>query len=469
MAASSTFAIGRAGESDQRIPEAPWSTAHKVAFRFAFCYFVQYIVFSVPYLLLTRLTTLQWNGKQIIELPWLTIVPWVSSHILRFTVMGIGGTYDSAYYWVQKFCYMLIAAIVTIVWSILDSKRADYAKLDAWLRLFLRLCLAYILFGYGGAKVMPFQMPPPSISRMVQPFGDLMPFHLLWAFMGYSTFYEVLCGVVEMVCSVLLLIPGMTMLGAFLSLAALGNILVLNVSYDVFVKLIPLHLALFAFYLLTPYIPRIMNLFVFNQPTKPERPMPLFHRRSLNYLLWGVQWAIGIYLAVSILLLGAKSARAFHEKATTIPLYGVWDVDEFAADGQVRPPLLTDNFRWQRIVVDSEYRLVGKKIMAFQEMNGQWFPYLASVNAQNNSISLKMMAPKEIMETTEWLTSPMATASLPDWDANISLNYTRPQPGELILQGLVNGHQLRVTLKRDDRPFLLETHKKLLVHESFFD
>jgi uncharacterized membrane protein YphA (DoxX/SURF4 family) len=470
MASSGTRAILRAGDSDQQLrTEGPWSTAHRVAFRFAFCYFAQYIFFEVPYFTLNLDHKFLWNGAPILEIPWLKIVPWVAAHILGHPITGVGATLDSSYYWIKKFSFVLIAATITLVWSILDRKPDEYSKLDAWLRLFVRLSLACTLFIYGGAKVMPSQMPPPSLSRLIQPFGNLTPFHLLWNFMGASTFYQVLCGVVEMVCGVLLLIPGMTMLGALLSLAAVGQVILLNISYDVWVKLIPIHLALFALYLLIPYTPRIMNLFVFNRPTQSERRPPLFQRRGLNYLTWGAQWAVGFYFALNTLSFSAPYAHAYHEKAMTIPLYGIWDVQEFAADGRTHPPLLTDDLRWHRVVIDSEFRSIDKLTLTFEDMNEQWFPYLAAVDENNRKISLRVLEPKEIRISTEWLTSPLAKATHPDGPANISLNYTRPEPDELTLEGLMNGHQLRMTLKKEDPQFLLETHKNRFVHEGIPD
>jgi uncharacterized membrane protein YphA (DoxX/SURF4 family) len=466
-----THAVGQPEESDRQAQAtAPWSTLHKVAFRFAFCYFAQYILFAAPYFVGTLVARkFLWNGTPVFELPWLKIVPWVAAHVLRHPISGTGATADSPYQYVKLFSFALIAAVVTLVWSILDRKRAGYSKLDQWLRLSLRLVLACAMFVYGGIKVMPSQMPPPSLARLIQPFGDLTPYHLLWNFMGSSTFYEVLCGLVEMTCGVLLLIPGMTMLGALLSLAAVGNVLILNISYDVAVKIIPMNLAVFSFYLLLPYLPRIMNLFVFNRVVQPERKAALFQRRGLNNLTWGLQWALGLYFALTTLLASATHANGHRENPQANPLYGIWDVNEFAADGQVHPPLLTDDLRWQRVVVDSESRLLGKMTLAFQGMNSQWSPYLVTLDEKNGSISLRSPKPNDIMESTEWLTSPSAAVSSPDRPANISLNYSRPQPNELILQGLVNGHQLRVTLKKEDRQFLLETHKSRWVHQDFTD
>jgi hypothetical protein len=480
MAVSDTHAIGSerainrewvqetSAPSGQTLTEAPWSAAHKIVFRFAFCYFVQYVLFDVPYFLGGLTRKFVWHDHPIVEIPWLKIVPWVGAHILGLHITGVGATLDSSYFWVKKFCFALFAAIITIVWSLLDKKRAEYSNLDTWLRVILRLILACTLFVYGGFKVAPSQMPPPSITRMIQPFGDASPFHLLWNFMGASTFYQVVCGAVEMTCSIFLLIPGMEMIGAALSLAALGQVILLNISYDVCVKLIPMHLALFAFYLFIPYIPRVMN-FVFNRTVQPEPRKPLFRDRRWNYLAWGLQWAAGLYFAVGTLIAGTAGAKGYFGRANTIPLYGIWDVDEFVVDGQVHPPLLTDNSRWKRVVVDSEFRVVDKLIIGFEDMKGQWFPYFATVDQQNNTISLKVMNADEINLATEYVTSPLVsvTTPAPDPTTKYSLNYTHPQPDELILQGQLGGHQVQATLKKENRQFMLETHKKLFVHEKF--
>jgi hypothetical protein len=440
--------------------EAPWSTAHKVTFRFVFCYFALYIAFVMPYILATFAVKgkLPWNSA-LYERVWLKVVPWVGAHILRHPIIGFGDTSDSAYDYVKLFSFILFAAIATIIWSILDRKRTEYSKLDQWLRLSVRLVLAYAMFFYGGIKVMPSQMAPASISRMIQPFGDITPYDLLWNFMGASTGYEVLCGLVEMSCGIVLLIPGMTMLGALLSLAAVGNVIVLNVSYDVAVKLIPVHFALFALYLLVPYIPQIVN-FVLNRPVQLERRAPLFRRRGLNYLAWSLQWTLGMYFIVSTLLVAGAAAKGFREGPLANPLHGIWAVDEFAANGQVRPPLLTDNLRWQRVVVDSQRTPRGKATIAVQWMSGKWSACIGALDEHNGSLVLRNGKGREI---ADWV--PSSSVDVNSCDG--TLNYTRPRADELVLQGLVNGDQLRVTLRKEDRRFLLNTYKFGWVHETY--
>jgi hypothetical protein len=446
-----------------------WSAAHKVGFRFAFCYFALYLLFAAPSFLGSVTGQLRWHGTPIFEIPFLKIVPWVAAHILRYPVTDMGFSADSPYQYVKIFSFALVAVIATGVWSILDRQRATYTRLDQWLRVTLRTVLACTLFIYGGFKVIPTQMPAPSLTRMVQPYGDLTPFHALWNFMGSSHGYEILCGVVEVACGAFLLIPGMTMLGALLSLGAIGNVLVLNISYDVPVKIVPTHLCLFAFYLLLPYVPRIMNLFVFNRNIERERRSPLFQRRSLSYIAWGIQWALGSYFLVATLVASDSGAKVYRERVSANPLYGMWVVDEFAVDGQMRPPLLTDNLRWQRIVVDYEPRLPGTLTFAVEGMNGHWSPYFATLDEQKSSFRLRSPHSNDISEATEWRPSSWVDVNPCEGIANVSLNYSRPRPDALVVEGVVNGHQLRVTLEREDREFLLNTHKYRLVHETLFD
>jgi len=55
-----------------------------------------------------------------------------------------------------------------------------------------------------------------------------------------------------------------------------------------------------------------------------------------------------------VALSGASTTRQQLDRMPlTNPFYGIWSVDEFAADGEVRPPILTDNLRWQRVIFDS--------------------------------------------------------------------------------------------------------------------
>ena len=81
--------------------------------------------------------------------------------------------------WVTAFCALMIATAATVVWSLLDRHRENYAELHKWFRLFVRFALAEQMFAYGIARVFLVQMGYPSLTRLVQPFGTFSPYGVL--------------------------------------------------------------------------------------------------------------------------------------------------------------------------------------------------------------------------------------------------------------------------------------------------
>jgi hypothetical protein len=442
--------------SGLRLAESRWGTTHKVAFRFAFSYLFLYLF---P---LSGTLAWLWSGlpKPVAtyETLWHKTVVWFAAHILslRYPITifpEVNGGSDTTYDYVKSLCFVLIAALATVVWSLMDRNGLTYSKLDQWLRVYVRVVLAFALLSYGGGKLIPTQMPPPSLSTLMQPFGDLTPYRLSWSFIGASTGYEIFCGAVEVLGGVLLLIPGTTMLGALVSLGAMGNVFMLNMCYGIPVKFWAGHLILFATFLLLPDVRRLVNLFVLNRTAEPEPRPALFRRRWMNYSVWGIQWALGIYLIV-ITLSGASTGRQqVNSMPLTNPLYGIWSVDEFTADGQVHPPLLTDNLRWQRLIFNSNQTLT------IQEMNGRFSSYAAAMDTHKNTLLLKGIKTAVTSSPwwSEWHLGPVTYDAAPRWRADMELSYSRPQADAMILEGLMNGHRLRVTLKKEERQFVLKT------------
>src|SRR5258708_3941510 len=132
----------------------------------------------------------------IYEAVWHRMVPWVGAHVLRLgdaiTILPeMSGGSDTTYDSVRVVCCALLAMLATIVWSLMDRKRATYSTLDQWLRLYVRVALACVLFTYGANKLVPAQMPPPTLSTLMQPFRDLTPYRLSWTLLRPSSPYHV--------------------------------------------------------------------------------------------------------------------------------------------------------------------------------------------------------------------------------------------------------------------------------------
>ncbi len=197
-------------------PEAPahWNPALLIAFRFAFSYFVLYC-FPFP------LGFLPWTDKPAgwYEALWHKVVPWVAQHWLRLaqpiTVFS-NGSGDTTYDYVKVLCFLALAALAAIAWSVLDRRRGNYTRLHHWLRFYVRLTLGATLLSYGGYKVIPSQFPPNWQWRYLESYGDSSPMGILWTFMSASRSYTIFTGAVEMLGGILLFVPRLATLGALL-------------------------------------------------------------------------------------------------------------------------------------------------------------------------------------------------------------------------------------------------------------
>src|SRR5207249_5821296 len=108
----------------------------------------------------------------------------------------------------------------------------------------------------------------------------------LWASIGASQPYQVFTGVVEVLGGLLLLAPRTTLLGATICLASMTQVFILNMTYDVGVKILSFQLVLMSLFLLAPDFPRLANVFFRNDPCTEH---PLFPTRHANKIALAFQ------------------------------------------------------------------------------------------------------------------------------------------------------------------------------------
>jgi len=409
-------------------PPAHWNAGLRFGFRFAFSYFVLYC-FPFP------LGALPYTGKpaEWYELGWHKVVPWVAQHWLHLAqpiTIFSNGSGDTTYDYVKVLCFLVLAAVATIVWSVLDRKRTNYVRLHQWLRFYVRITLGATMLSYGGYKVIPSQFPPPWQWRYLQTYGESSPMGILWTFMGASKSYTIFAGVVEMLGGILLFLPRLATLGALIGVAAMANVFILNMSYDVPVKLYSFHLLVFGVFLVLPEMRRLSQFFVFNRSTKPA-PAELRFRR--NWLYRGsliAQLAAGLFFGGYALYTSHQQLKSFTtgDFAVKAPLYGTWTVDEFSVNGQARPQLLTDDLRWQKVIFDLNTSL------AAQGMDGKIVRFGAKMDTGKKTI--------ELIKRTD-----------AKWKG--SLNYELPTPQTMVLSGSLGDQKIQIKLHHLDSKYLL--------------
>ncbi|HEU0030545.1 MAG TPA: DoxX family protein [Kofleriaceae bacterium] len=319
---------------------APWSVPKRIAFRFGVVLAALYMV-PLPLGLIPGTQSLAEAAQK--PLAWLVV--WFAD-----TVLGVGepaveptGAGDTLFGWVMMLVLVILAAIGCAVWSAIDRERTAYPRLAALAHVALRYLLAWTLFSYGFVKLSQF--PTPSASRLDGTIGEMSPMGLLWTFMGYSTPYKVFAGICEIVPGILLLWRRTATLGALLAIAVLTNIVMLNMSYDVPVKLYSMQLVAIGLVIAAPQLRRVAAALLGHAvPEVPSRPRLSPKRERVR-------------LAIKLAVVAMLAYQVFDQlTSNTRPapnaLDGIWIVETWRADGVEHPPRLDDAVRWRKLAIN---------------------------------------------------------------------------------------------------------------------
>lgn len=265
------------------------------------------------------------------------------------TPTGSGDTMDD---WILLFTWVGVALAGCIAWSLLDRKRNNYILLNYWLKVGIRYYVAIVVFSYGISKIFALQMPSPSITQMYTELGDYSPMGLTWLFVGYSVPYQVFGGIMEAFAAILLSIRRTQLLGSLLMLGTLANVVMLNFSYDIPVKLFSSELLLLTLYLVTNEQKRLLDFFVRNTEVKPSEREVMFDTKRQNVVRWSLLalfWVGGLGYNLYNYYSHWQSSR----KSESFALTGAYEVKEFKVNHS--NPFVSDSVRWNLVVMDGEY------------------------------------------------------------------------------------------------------------------
>ena len=399
--------------------EARWSPVTRVAFRFFFSYFVLFFAGGgaaglIPGPLLQKYYAL-----------WLPLLDRIARHVLHLdkaVSLEDAGISNLPYGWVLCLCYLALAAAAAVLWTALDRKRKSCERLYSWLRLGLRLQLAPILILYGAIKVIPAQMISPlPVGVLGLRIGDLFPNHLLWWTVGSSSPFETFIGSAELVSGVLLLLPRTTLPGALIAAGNMVTVFMLNMCYDVPVKLMSLHFLVMALLLIAPDAPRLAGVLFFDRRVEPVRVAPLFARRWLDRAPHAALFLFGLWSISTSFRHAAAMYREHHPSRP--PLYGFWSVEELVLDGKVVPePAVPSRWRWVQVMSSG--------FLSVQCVDGSWERYTLSLDRERKS--LRLWKPRTNVQGR-----PQA-----------ELSFRRPDPDLLLLEGRIDGHPARARLRK---------------------
>lgn len=393
----------------------PWSPVRKVLFRFFAIYFLLYQLGNLGFLSFLSDGPVTWMGKLLIK-PDYRIEYWP------------GGSGDTTYNYLQICCLALLSFCICTIWSILDRNRKRYDKLLYWTLVLLRYGLALIMIQYGMAKVVKTQFPFPLLAHLDQTMGNISPMRLAWTYMGYSTGFNLFTGLAECFSGIFLLFRPTRLFGALLTMAVTFNIVMMNLCYDIPVKLFSTHLFLIATFIALPDLKRLISFFFLNKAVPaPNHWHPTFKTKWKRITFIVVKYA---FLLIFFYITVSDGIAGYHRQMTkkVSPLYGIYEVKTVTTDNSGFSIALVNNFRyWQKVYIEQNDQLIARK--------------------KGNELQYYFMK----IDTTKHLLSYWGRET-----ENIELHYSVPEKDSLSLDGKIGTENIHVTLKRKDpNEFLL--------------
>ena len=403
----------------------PWPWWRKGLFCFSAIYL---LLFMAPWTWLGEAPGLATVAKLYGEAEnWLVTAGNARLFHVKDVLVPMGGSGDTSYGYAQLCFFALTAAVGAVAWRALDRRRPNYAVAYYWLLVLVRHFVALISLSYGILKLFAQQMTFPSLSALATPLGDLLPMRFAWFFIGYSHPYQVFTGVLETLAGLLLLHRRTATLGAVMGAGVFLNVMMMNLCYDIPVKLFSIHLFVLCLFLLLGDAERLLNFFVFNRPTPPAWALPLPGRRARIAWLTLKTIFIGVFVLMPFYQLYARqqeNRQLVKGRLTT----GVFEVERFEGT-------LPDSLHWKDVVFETTTSgsILTADTLLRQRYRRSYFAY--TLDSARQTIAFKKMA----------------SDSLPAF----TLHYAQPDTNHLVLRGQLRHDSVYVTLRRQPRHFQL--------------
>ncbi len=414
----------------------------RIGFRFLCAYLILFFgpgpIGYLPFTVTWTLSGWELDGM-------VAVARWTQIHLFGIASpvpFAFTGSADTMSNYARYLDYFLISILAAAAWTLVDRRRPNYARLDNFLRAWVRLDLATIMLGYGIAKVVPTQFRTPSLAAYAQPLGEFSPMGLLWVFMGSSTAYTVFTGAIEVAGALCLLFRRTATLGALILCGALINVAMLNFTYNVPVKSFSLNLLLMTAYIAAPDVRRLASVLLLNRASAPRPTRPLFVSRWANYAALGAGALFAGYIVWSDVSDGLLTIRESREARIAAPLYGIYDVEEYRKDEATGPPLGPKSLQWRQVIFDAGDRVTIRSSDAVTR-------YRSKMDAAQHAVTL---------------TGRDTPAQ------QLVLSFEEPGGDQLVLRARVDGDSIVARLHRlDDSKYLLVSRGFSWIQERPFN
>ena len=314
-----------------------WTEKSKLIFRLIFSYVVLYIILMFTSGLFE--TPFRWIGRTFLGFTY------------EFDVSGYGSG-DNTYAYIALFVNVILAIICTIVWTIWHRHHQSYNKAFYWLIVILRIFLFGAMLLYGFVKVFQIQFGPPSFVRLLQPLGDYSPMGLAWTYMGFSKGFGMFAGIMEIIGGVLLVYRRTSTLGAFVIIGVMTQVAMMNLMFDIPVKLFSIHLVLMALVIFMTDIKRFSNVLIKGKSAKNSNFYHPNTSKDYHRIMGNIKKALIPIILIIGSVLGYLGELNISDVNHRPEFYGIWETETFVKNNDTIQPLITETERWRYLLIE---------------------------------------------------------------------------------------------------------------------
>lgn len=410
-----------------------------------------------------------------------------SWHILLFTLNGLAGMaaffgqkrsflllFDLANYAHYLPWCLVLAGIVTVVWTYCFRGPIRYDVLDYWIRLAVRYRLAVGMFAYGFIKLFPIQMPSPTLSDLNTAYGDFLPWKIFWlTTAAASAGYQSALGALEIAAGLLLIFRITASFGALLALLMLTNALGVNVAYQIGQYTYSLFLIAAALFVIASDVPRLYRLLVLEQPAKARQSPNVWKCKHIRikYSL-RIAFMLGVFIYAYLVYADYRQGPYLlpHGKGLS-ELYGYYEVTEFELNGTSIPYSLTDHDRWQNVVFE-KWPTMSVKRASPVAMDWTKEGFTAAADLDRNYEAAGTVGRHYFHYDADTLSCilHLQNKNRLQRDEKWRLHYDVDANGELTLVGTgAGGDSVYMKLKKIDRRYLLQEGRRHPIRLSIYN
>lgn len=224
------------------------------------------------------------------------------------------------------------------------------ARIIPLFKLLSAYYIAAVFLKYGFDKIFKRQFYLPEPNILYSNFGSLTKDTLFWSTMGTSHIYSIVTGLIEVLAGVLILFKRTRIAGFFLALVIAINILLINIAFDISVKLFTLFLLMVVFFNLYPALKTTYAFFI------QYKTVQLVNTTiSIN------KWVHACICAgiIGLILTPYFSSRNFNDDKAERPfLHGAYQIEHFTSNND---SLSRSDFPYRRFFIHRNNYIIFQK------------------------------------------------------------------------------------------------------------